>query len=146
MHGARQLLQKRREASFKRFKAISKIWLHFNFSKQPTVLNKLLMNNRHVFAWCIRLWSQIWIWMIHQFSNVQRNYSKLQDTFPLGRPNSLSAWKITFSVLPDAKVLVMLKQKSGGKRRKNVSNILNIQFSLSCFWLPTFSSNFNWWI
>lgn len=52
---ARQLLQKRREASFKRFKAISKIWLHFNFSKQPTVLNKLLMNNRHVFAWCIRL-------------------------------------------------------------------------------------------
>lgn len=94
-------------------------------------MNKLLTNNTHVFAWCIWLWSQIWIWMIHQFINVQRIYSKMQNTFPLGRPNSLSAWKITFSVLPDAKVLVMLKQKSGGKKGKNVSNFLNNQFSLS---------------
>lgn len=46
------------------------------------------------------------------------------NTFPLGRPNSLSAWKITFSVFPDAKVLVILEQK----RKKN-QVIVNSVFS-----------------
>lgn len=48
-------------------------------------------------------------WFINFFV-CKKSSSKPLHTFPLGRPNSLSAWKITFSVLPDAKVLVMLKQ------------------------------------
>lgn len=55
-------------------------------------------------------------WFI-SFFVCKKSSSKPLHTFPLGRPNSLSAWKITFSVLPDAKVLVMLKQKRvGGKK------------------------------
>lgn len=33
-------------------------------------------------------------------------------TFPLGRPRSLRAWKIPFSVFPDAKVRVMLEEQN----------------------------------
>jgi hypothetical protein len=50
-----------------------------------------------------------------------RNVFKLVNTFPLGRPSSLRAWKITFSVFPDAKVLVILAQKRKKEKTNRVS-------------------------
>lgn len=42
-------------------------------------------------------------------TNGPNRQSRLCDlTFPLGRPRSFRAWKIPFSVFPDAKVRVML--------------------------------------
>lgn len=61
--------------------------------------------------------------LLHENINTQsgfRNIIRLMNTFPLGRPSSLSAWKITFSVFPDAKVLVILGQKR--KRNKVTIN------------------------
>lgn len=56
---------------------------------------------------------------------------KSVNTFPLGRPNSLRAWKITFSVFPDAKVLVILEQEREREKKKTQKNgLLLILFSL----------------
>lgn len=82
-------------------------------------LQSLVRNTQQArFLWCKQLRLQLkceWVITLLVHKN---SYSKPLNTFPLGRPNSLRAWKITFSVLPDAKVLVMLKQKTV-ERKKN---------------------------
>lgn len=48
-------------------------------------------------------------------------------TFPLGRPRSFRAWKIPFSVFPDANVRVMLKGQSVMTSHKNSARKRNDQ-------------------
>lgn len=82
-------------------------------------LQSLVRNTQQArFLWCKQLRLQLkceWVITLLVHKN---SYSKPLNTFPLGRPNSLRAWKITFSVLPDAKVLVMLKQKTVERKKK----------------------------